>query len=41
MKIIIFGATEVGCLLATEFFEDHDIILIKKKIKQMNFPNLI
>ena len=31
MKIIIFGATEVGCLLATEFFEDHDITIIDKE----------
>ena len=30
MKIIIYGATEIGCLLATEFFEDHDITLIDK-----------
>lgn len=30
MKIIIFGATEVGCLLATEFFEDHDVTIIDK-----------
>ena len=28
MKIVINGATELGCLIATEFFEDHDIILI-------------
>ena len=28
MKIVIFGATEVGCLLATEFFEDHDVTII-------------
>ena len=28
MKIIIFGATELGCLIATEFFEDHDVIII-------------
>ena len=28
MKIIIYGATEIGCLLATEFFEDCDITLI-------------
>lgn len=34
MKIIIFGATEVGCLLATEFFEDHDIIIIDKEENQ-------
>ena len=31
MKILIFGATEVGCLLATEFFEDHDITIIDKE----------
>ena len=31
MKIIIFGATEVGCLLATEFFEEHDITIIDKE----------
>ena len=30
MKIVIFGATEVGCLLATEFFEDHDVTIIDK-----------
>lgn len=28
MKIVIYGATETGCLLATEFFEDHDITVI-------------
>ncbi len=28
MKIIIFGATELGCLIATEFFEDHDVTII-------------
>ena len=31
MKIVIFGATEIGCLLATEFFEDHDITVIDKE----------
>ena len=31
MKIIIFGATELGCLIATEFFEDHDVIIIDKE----------
>ena len=30
MKIVIYGATEVGCLLATEFFEDHDVTIIDK-----------
>ena len=28
MRIIIYGATDIGCLLATEFFEDHDITII-------------
>lgn len=31
MKIVIFGATEVGWLLATTFFEDHDITIIDKE----------
>ena len=31
MRIIIYGATEIGCLLATEFFEDHDITVIDKE----------
>lgn len=31
MKMIIYGATETGCLLATEFFEDHDITIIDKE----------
>lgn len=36
MNIIIFGATELGCLIATEFFEDHDITIIDK---EENFTN--
>jgi len=31
MKIVIYGATDVGCLLATQFFEDHDITVIDKE----------
>ena len=31
MKMVIYGATEIGCLLATEFFEDHDITIIDKE----------
>lgn len=31
MKIIIYGSTEIGCLLATEFFEDHDITIIDRE----------
>ena len=36
MNIIIYGATELGCLIATEFFEDHDITIIDK---EENFTN--
>lgn len=28
MKIVVFGASEIGCLIATEFFEDHDVTII-------------
>lgn len=28
MKIVVFGANETGCLIATELFEDHDITII-------------
>ena len=28
MRIIIYGAGEVGCMIATEFYEDHDITII-------------
>lgn len=31
MNIVIFGATELGCLIAAEFFEDHDVIIIDKE----------
>ncbi len=36
MNILIYGATELGCLIATEFFEDHDITIIDK---EENFTN--
>lgn len=36
MNIIIYGATELGCLIATEFFEDHDITIIDN---EQNFTN--
>jgi len=36
MKIIIFGATELGCLIAAEFFEDHDITIIDNKENRPN-----
>lgn len=31
MKIVLFGASEIGLLIATEFFEDHDITIIDKE----------
>ena len=31
MKIIIYGANETGSIIATEFFEDHDITVIDKE----------
>ena len=31
MKILIYGATELGCLIATQFFEDHDVTIIDKE----------
>lgn len=41
MKIIIYGTTELGCLIATEFFEDHDITVIDdKENKADNFSKL-
>ena len=36
MKIVIFGASDIGCLIATEFFEDHDITIIDKEEKRTN-----
>jgi len=36
MKIVIYGATEVGWLLATEFFENHDITIIDKEEHKSN-----
>ena len=31
MKIVVFGASEIGLLIATEFFEDHDVTIIDKE----------
>ncbi len=31
MKIVVFGASEIGLLIATEFFEDHDITIIDRE----------
>lgn len=30
MKIVIFGANNRGCLIATSLFEDHDIVIVDK-----------
>lgn len=41
MKIIIYGANEMGSIIATEFFEDHDIIVIDpNKTSLDKFNNL-
>ena len=32
MKILIYVAHEIGSIIATEFFEDHDIIVIFIKL---------
>lgn len=41
MKIIIYGANETGSIIATEFFEDHDIIVIDPDAKSLEkFNNL-
>ena len=36
MKIVIFGANEIGCLLAVELFEDHDITVIDKEENRLD-----
>lgn len=41
MKIIIYGANETGSVIAAEFFEDHDIIVIDPDAKSLEkFNNL-
>ena len=41
MKIIIYGANETGSIIATEFFEDHDIIVIDPDSSRLEkFNNL-
>ena len=41
MKISIYGANEMGSIIATEFFEDHDIIVIDPDAKSLEkFNNL-
>ncbi len=34
MKIVIYGANELACLIATRLFEDHDIIIIDDSIEE-------
>ena len=42
MKIVIYGAGDIASIVATEFFEDHDIIVIDPDIEKLNqFPSLI
>lgn len=41
MKIIIYGANEIGSIIAGEFFEDHDIIVIDSDASRLEkFNNL-
>ena len=35
MRIIIYGANEMGSAVATEFFEDHDVIVIDPNPKNL------
>ena len=36
MKIVIYGANEIGCLLAVELFEDHDVTVIDKEENRLD-----
>ena len=36
MKIVIYGAGDIASIVATEFFEDHDIIVIDPDIEKLN-----
>ena len=36
MKIVIYGANELACLIATRLFEDHDIIIIDDSNDESN-----
>ncbi len=36
MKIVIYGAGDIASILATEFFEDHDIIVIDPNQQKLN-----
>ena len=41
MKIVIYGANELACLIATKLFEDHDIIIIDNESNNSeNFEKL-
>jgi len=41
MKIIVYGANEIGSYIATEFFEDHDIIVLDPQQENLaSFSNL-
>lgn len=41
MKIVIYGAGDIASIIAAEFFEDHDIIVIDPDSKKLNqFSNL-
>ena len=41
MKIVIYGANELACLIAVKLFEDHDIIIIDEDASNSeNFDKL-
>lgn len=41
MKIVIYGANDIASIIAAEFFEDHDIIVIDSNPQKLNqFTNL-
>ena len=41
MKIIVYGANETAYAIATEFFEDHDVVVIDPDQKKLeNFSRL-
>ena len=41
MNIVIYGANDIGNLIATEFFEDHDITIIDNQENLIKDNNII
>ena len=36
MRIVIYGANDMGCLLAVNLFEDHDVTVIDKEENRLD-----